>query len=37
MINAKPMMSDKFWILEEDGKKVLYPNPKWEQELCRGF
>lgn len=22
MINAKPMMSDKFWILEEDGKKV---------------
>lgn len=22
MINAKPMMSDKFWILEEDGKKI---------------
>ena len=22
MINAKPMMSDKFWILEDDGRKV---------------
>jgi hypothetical protein len=22
MINAKPLMSDKFWVLEEDGKKI---------------